>query len=257
VHLEPHTVAQLQVRANRSHPLNQKPSATQKETQISTAIFVVPYFGDLPVWFPATLHSCAQNPEFDWLFILDSIPEEFLNSGRPIPIPKNLHFIESTLQDFVLWSSQKLNTSFELQRAYKVCDLRPVFGEIFNELIGSFDFWGYTDIDIIWGQISSFATPEVLSQSDIISSVPGGIRGHFTLLRNCETINQLYLSIPNYISNLNKFKECNMDERGLNHLLVPLVKSGKLKACWHAVWLNYKLPPKQQLRGMAHRIFPK
>ena len=49
-----------------------------------------------------------------------------------------------------------------------------------------YDFWGYCDIDLIFGNIRKFITDDILDKYDKILS-----RGHFTLFRNKDSINTI------------------------------------------------------------------
>ena len=76
--------------------------------------------------------------------------------------------------------------------------LKPAYGEIFKEDIKIYDFWGFADLDIIWGSIESFIDDNKLNRFDILTSREKNIAGHFTLLRNTNKINKLYKKVPDY-----------------------------------------------------------
>jgi hypothetical protein len=80
----------------------------------------------------------------------------------------------------------------------KFCDLKPAYGEIFENEVNGHDFWGICDMDIVWGDIRKFVTPQILSTYSIISSRKENISGHFTLFRNNPAINRLYKQLPDY-----------------------------------------------------------
>ena len=50
-----------------------------------------------------------------------------------------------------IWSLFDFEIS--LERPYKLCDFRPAFGEIFADELAGYDFWGHSDLDLIFGQI--------------------------------------------------------------------------------------------------------
>ena len=43
-----------------------------------------------------------------------------------------------------------------------------MFGHIFSDYLVGYDFWGYGDIDLIYGNISKFITRDMLEQFDCI-----------------------------------------------------------------------------------------
>jgi hypothetical protein len=59
--------------------------------------------------------------------------------------------------------AQRIRSFFDfeisLERPYKLCDFRPAFGEIFAEELAGFDFWGHSDLDLIFGQIRDTCRP--------------------------------------------------------------------------------------------------
>lgn len=146
---------------------------------MKSIVYIVPYFGELPDLFPVWLHSCRNNPTVDWLI--------FTDDKREFNYPANVHvhyLLFSDLQELI---KNKLNCKLYLERAYKLCDYRIAYGDIFSEYVKDYDFWGFCDIDLIWGNIRRFITDEVLSKYDKI-----GFQGHSTLIRNTEYYNKLY-----------------------------------------------------------------
>jgi len=76
-----------------------------------------------------------------------------------------------------------------LDHPRKVCDYRSCLGFVFSEIVGPYDFWGYTDNDQIYGNIRAFITNDLLSKYDKI-----GKWGHFSLYRNTPAMNSLFMS---------------------------------------------------------------
>lgn len=156
---------------------------------MKSVVLILPYFGKWPVWFEAHLLSISHNPTIDWLLITDcDIPEFY---------PKNIRFISTSLSEL----NVKVNAIVEAQvplSPRKFCDLKPAYGAIFEEYISEYDFWGFCDMDIIWGAIRTFITPDILEKYDIISSRKDAISGHFNLFRNTEFYRTLYKQVPHY-----------------------------------------------------------
>jgi hypothetical protein len=67
-----------------------------------------------------------------------------------------------------------------LERPYKLCDFRPAFGEIFAEELRGYDFWGHTDLDVIFGRIRDHLPPAAFEADKIL------FQGNFALYRNTE-----------------------------------------------------------------------
>jgi len=79
-----------------------------------------------------------------------------------------------------------------LDSPYKLCDYKPIYGEIFKEYTESYDFWGHCDNDLIFGDIRSFITDEILQKSDKVLS-----RGHLSLYRNTPYMNRFVFDHTN------------------------------------------------------------
>tara|TARA_B110000444_G_C18849376_1_gene604316 strand:- start:3644 stop:4408 length:765 start_codon:yes stop_codon:yes gene_type:complete len=118
----------------------------------------------------------------------------------------------------------------------KICDLKPAYGEIFKEEIEKYDFWGFADLDIIWGNIESFIDDNKLNKFDIITSRKKNIAGHFTLLRNTNKINKLYKKIPDYKKIFKKEKFQWFDEFYFNNYIKDNIKD--IKIYWEKNLLN-------------------
>ena len=83
---------------------------------------LMPYFGKFPDWFQFWLKSCEMNPDVSWLFYTDC---EIPKYG-----PQNVGFLQGNLASFNSLATEKLGMEINLQKPYKVCDLRPAFGNI-------------------------------------------------------------------------------------------------------------------------------
>lgn len=155
-----------------------------------TKIIVIgTYFGRWPVWFPAFLLSCAKNETIDWLFFTDcEIPQvTYLN----------IHFEPMNLSQFNDLASRKLGLCIQ-KGPWSHIDLQSAFGVIFEDYIKGYDFWGHCDVDVVWGDIRSFITEQILQNSDIVSSRKDFLAGYFTLWRNIPEMNTLFRAVSNY-----------------------------------------------------------
>lgn len=147
---------------------------------MTSIIYIIPYFGTLPSFFSVWLESCRKNYNINWLI--------FTDDHTPFDFPENVHVIYCTFDDI----KERIKNSFSfpiyLDKPYKLCDYKVAYGLIFKDYIKDFDFWGFCDIDLIWGDIRSFFTENLLKKYDKI-----GYQGHSTLFRNTKHINSLFL----------------------------------------------------------------
>ncbi len=145
-----------------------------------TALIIAVYFGPLPKWFPLWCESCRRNPEFDWLLIGDHLP--------PQPeLPANIKRLPIDLQGLRDSFAAKMGFEPCIPAAYKICDFRPAFGFLFAEQLEGYRFWGFCDLDVLFGRLGHCITPSILARYDRILS-----RGHLSLIRNTPELREAY-----------------------------------------------------------------
>ena len=204
-------------------------------------VLIVPYIGKWPIWFDAHLVSIAANTTVNWLFITDcKIPENY---------PANVRFVPTTLDALNKKINDVLAVTVPLTPR-KLCDIRPAYGKIFKDYIADFDFWGFCDLDIIWGDIRKFVTNDLLEKHDILSSRKNTISGHFTILKNEERINTLYKQIPLYSKLLSEKKLMRVDEEAFTVCLADIErdKNTTLNIYWKEYLMNH-------VDGKAHQEY--
>ena len=146
--------------------------------RMSKIAIIIPYIGALPNYFPLWLQSCKNNPTIDWLLYTD---QELYD------LPENVICKKVSFSQLRERFQKNFDFSISLNVPYKFCDFKPSFGEIFEDDLKGYDFWGYGDIDLIYGDIREFVTEELLFQYDRIFTL-----GHLSLFRNCKDINAIY-----------------------------------------------------------------
>jgi hypothetical protein len=155
-------------------------------------VLITVYYGALPFWLPAFLLSCRYNPDVEWFVVTDS--------AAPVTCPANVKFISLPLGEFNRLCSDKLGFSVNIRPtfAYKICDLRPAFGRIFEDYIRDHQFYGHADLDVVWGHFGTFVTREMLDRFDIITSRIRNISGHCCLFRNVPDVTTIFTRMPGY-----------------------------------------------------------
>lgn len=142
--------------------------------------FISVYFGEIPKFFRPFLDSCSWNKEFNWLLIHDR--------RIPYEIPSNVQTLYMEMKDFLQKISSITGAVFTTDvKPYKICDFRPAFGEIFQEYLVDYDFWGICDTDLLLGKLSHFINDKLLDKYDKVFTM-----GHLSLIRNTELCNTLY-----------------------------------------------------------------
>lgn len=149
------------------------------------------YIGKLPWYFLYFLHSCETNNTIDFYILTD-------DDKNIVHIPENVKILKYSLKDFNRAASKKLNLKINVEKAYKLCDFKPAYGIIFENLFKNYDFWGYCDIDIIWGNIRTFMTNQLLESNDIISARNDYLTGCFALYKNNKIMRELFMQSRDY-----------------------------------------------------------
>ncbi len=153
-------------------------------SQSGTICIVVCYFGKCPAWIYLFLASCKTNPTIHFLIFTDCI--------HPVATPPNVEIVYASLQQIRTKASERLGFDVTIDTPYKVCDLKPAYGEVFSEYLAPYDFWGMTDLDVIFGNIRQFIDDEILRKFDVINAYSDYIVGHFCLYRNTPFFRSLF-----------------------------------------------------------------
>jgi hypothetical protein len=172
-------------------------------------IVLIPWFGQWPDWMRFFLASCRANPTVDWVLIGDASERE--------DFPPNVRRLAISLEDYRALVSRKLGIRCLWNEAYKVCDLRPAYGVIHNDLISGYDYWGYGDLDVVYGDIRAIYTDEVLTH-DLVSPHAHVVAGHFTLYRNSSRMNEAFRRIFGWRRMLASAEHRSFDEQVFTRL---------------------------------------
>lgn len=143
-------------------------------------VFIIPYFGHFNNYFQFFLNSCKYNDTINWLIYTDDKTE--------YEYPKNVKVVYTTFSQIKERIQSKFDFEIALDTPYKLCDYKVAYGYIFQEDIKKYDYWGYCDNDVIFGNIRKFLTDEVLKNNDKI-----GFLGHCTVFKNTEENNKTFM----------------------------------------------------------------
>lgn len=143
-------------------------------------MLIICYYGKFPPYFPLWLDSCSHNEMLDFLLVTDIDISAYC-------IPQNVHILSESFSELKRRFQKLFNFEIALNTHYKLCDFKSVYGLAFQEELKDFDFWGYCDIDLIFGNVSKFLTDEILSRYDKIFDF-----GHFMLFRNTDAMRNLF-----------------------------------------------------------------
>ena len=146
-----------------------KPAAKVPVVCSPSIRLVVPYFGQRPAYFSLVVRSMAANPDVSWMLLTD----------QPVmDAPPNVAVQVCTFDDLARRVQSFFAFEISLERPYKLCDFRPAFGEIFAEELAGYDFWGHSDLDVIFGRIRDHLPAAAFEADKIL------FNGNFGLYRN-------------------------------------------------------------------------
>lgn len=194
---------------------------------------VIPYFGRWPFWINYFLLSCRLNPSINWIIYTDC--------GCLTDSPPNVKLIEISFQEYCKLVSKKLAIRFEPENPYKLCDIKPALGDLHSDELGNYDFWGFGDIDLVYGDLRAFFTRDRLSQKDVFSNHATRISGHLCLIRNQQDLNMAYKKIPFWRDKFEIQQHLAIDEKDFSKLFLRHKNSPSWVqelAAWRDPWLK-------------------
>lgn len=137
------------------------------------------YFGHLPVYFRLWLQSCEKNPTVDFfLFTDDTVPDR---------VPPNVSVVQSSFEEMINRIQSKFDFRVAITSPYKLTDFKPAYGFIFEDLFKPYDYWGYCDMDLVFGNIMKYIQQPMEQGIEKIYRL-----GHLTVYKNSEKMRQLF-----------------------------------------------------------------
>lgn len=145
------------------------------------AIIICAYIGPLPVWFPLWARSAGCNPQVDFLVVSD----------QPVPagLPDNVSFRHATLTDLQQHWSHHCGIEVALSNPYKLNDFKPLFWTLVPDIASRYDYWGFCDLDVLFGDLTPIVS-NVCGRYDMILS-----EGHLRFLRTGPVSQQAWQEI--------------------------------------------------------------
>lgn len=176
-------------------------------------VFFTAWFGPWPAWMKFHLQSVRLNPDIDWILVGDAPP--------PADLPPNVRILTISFADYRAACERRLGVRCDWTSPYKLCDLKPLFGHLHPDLIEGYDFWGFADLDVVFGRLRRFFTDAFLSH-DLISSHDDIVAGHMTLIRNTPFMNTAFRRVLGWRRLVSCAEHRSFDERGFSNLFTPV-----------------------------------
>ncbi|MFA5904126.1 MAG: DUF6625 family protein [Desulfobacula sp.] len=143
---------------------------------MTSGAFLILYIGELPPYFGYWAKSCETNHDrFNWFVYNDRIPEKKDYNKAVTLIPYSFNMLCSDL-------NSSLDIHLPQENTRIVCDCRIMLYAFRKdkEQLKQYDFVGYSDLDVIYGDITSFL-PENPDIYFLISAEDHRPCGPFTL----------------------------------------------------------------------------
>jgi hypothetical protein len=173
---------------------------------------IIPYFGEWPPWINFFVESCRHNHDIDWIL--------FNSCSPPTNLSRNVRHVQIDFEDYKSLVSAALGIRFQPADPYKLCDLKPALAFVHRDLVAGYDFVGFGDLDIIYGDIRSFYNDEILAKSDLLSSHCDRISGHLCLMRNNDLMVTAFRRVPGWIGLLERPDHVEFDEGFFHNTVV-------------------------------------
>jgi hypothetical protein len=192
-----------------------------------TLLFV--YFGIFPDWIDLFFQTVRNNSSVSFIFYTDC---DFSNCKS-----SNVIFHKISFQNYIELVRNKLKINFKPKNAYKLCDLKLFYGLIHYEDIKDSDYYGYADFDLLFGDIRSFYTDEILENNDIFSTHETILSGHFSLFKNIEFNRNIFKLIGGWKEKIESPYYVGIDEYTC---LIKSIKQTKI----NRIFYKFNLPSK-------------
>lgn len=146
---------------------------------------ICPYFGKLPNNFGLWLLSCRYNPNIDFIVITDD--------RTKFEIPVNVKIIYMNFFEMKSHIQNCFKFKISLETPYKLCDYKPAYGYIFENLFQNYDYWGYCDLDVVFGNIMKYLPKNI--EFDKISNL-----SHLCFVKNTEELRTIFMKAQDDIT---------------------------------------------------------
>ena len=166
---------------------------------------ILPWYGAKP-WYWELFEKSAERLSMDVIVIAEK--------GFSVKA-KNFRVVEMSLEEVRERAEKVLGTSVNLTRGYKLCDLRPMYGIVFADILDGYDYWAYGDCDVIYGRkFNDFLSKATTGDWDVATVQDKWLSGPFTMFKNVSKINTLFMRARDWQNMLKQPDNQIFDELG-------------------------------------------
>lgn len=173
---------------------------------------LIPYFGKFPKWFNLYLYSCSHVKNIDFYY--------FTDCDIPTKTYSNTIFKSMTFSEYCKLVSEKLNVDFHPKSPYLLCNIRPFLSEIHSDIVKNYIFWGYSDTDLVYGDMSFLLNDYNLNKYDVITTHSERVAGHFTIIKVNSKYDKIGFKIKNWQKKITS-DTAGLDEGDFSVIIYP------------------------------------
>ena len=168
---------------------------------------ILPWYGAKP-WYWPLFEASARRIGMDVIVVAEK--------GFRVK-ERNFRVVEMSLDEVRRRAEKVLGTGVNLTRGYKLCDLRPMYGVVFADILEDYDYWAYGDCDVIYGRkFNDFLAKVADGDWDVATVQSKWLSGPFTMLKNVPKINTLFERARDWRKTLGCSDNQIFDELGEN-----------------------------------------
>ncbi len=157
---------------------------------MNKAAIIIPWYGKLPPYLGFYLKS-LEGKQLDVLWVSDLAVGDH---------PENFKIVPLAFEELLALMQKKLETPVSVARPLRLSDFKPMYGKILEDYIDQYEYWGWGDCDLVYGEEFNGFLSRVLCRSeyDIISMHKAYLSGPFCLCRNTSRLRELFHDAGNW-----------------------------------------------------------
>lgn len=204
-------------------------------------VFLITEFGAPFAWTPKYLENVAKLGEYGWYWKIFT-PNKYEN------VPANVEIVNMTIEEYSDLVEQKLGVNPKLTitkygtPSKHITDYYIFSGVVFEDYIKDFDFWGITNMDVVYGRLDHYLPDTYLQDCDVFTDDVDAINGVFCLWRNNSEINNLFKNIPDW-QNIISQSECLRCTTGVGKHTLFVSDEFMMTEIMRETSVCYKYPP--------------
>ena len=121
------------------------------------------YLGPLPKHFNFFKHTAHFNKDYNWFIFTDQIIQSYKED--------NVYFFPYSLKRLNRDLSALFKLDISIREYNQIGDIKPLYAKLFKKYIDhvdTYDWWGWTDLDVLNGNFNNFLNDDIFNEYDII-----------------------------------------------------------------------------------------